>query len=351
MTKRLVDLPLHLAAAIIALALLCLPALAAPPQIIFDTDFRSDCDDVGALAALHKMADAGDCTILGIVAGTTGPGIVAAIDAIDTYYGRPDVPIGLSPVPNVKHGDSYAPRLADPKQFPSDQTNATAPNAVALYRKLLHAAPDKSVKVVVVGYATVPALLLKTAANHEGDGIPLSGPDLVKRKVIEMIQMAGIAPGKSDGFNLAQDPQAAVEVAKNWPTPIVYSAPGQTIQTGKNLADPKRNPVARAYELCPLAGGAGVIGDRSSWDQLATIFAVRGGTWSGTKVVEQSPPGRIRLSIRTVENPKNKDKAVKVAGEYTADPAGTRYYLTQVADDKTIAPLIEALMVAPPGRR
>ena len=36
-----------------------LAATAAPVKVIFDTDMITDFDDVGALACLHALADAG----------------------------------------------------------------------------------------------------------------------------------------------------------------------------------------------------------------------------------------------------------------------------------------------------
>lgn len=44
---------------------------AAVPKVIFDTDMYTDFDDVGALAVLHTLADAGECEILGSVVCTT----------------------------------------------------------------------------------------------------------------------------------------------------------------------------------------------------------------------------------------------------------------------------------------
>jgi hypothetical protein len=38
-----------------------------PVRIIFDTDIGSDCDDAGALAVLHKLADKGEAKILGVI--------------------------------------------------------------------------------------------------------------------------------------------------------------------------------------------------------------------------------------------------------------------------------------------
>ena len=67
---------------------------AAPVGVIFDTDMQTDFDDVGALACLHALADAGECEILATVSSTRGNASVAAIEVINGYYGRPWLPVG-----------------------------------------------------------------------------------------------------------------------------------------------------------------------------------------------------------------------------------------------------------------
>ena len=71
-------------------------AFGAPEKIIFDTDMYTDFDDVGALATLHALADAGECEILGTVASTRGAPSVGMVEIINAYYGRPDTPVGVN---------------------------------------------------------------------------------------------------------------------------------------------------------------------------------------------------------------------------------------------------------------
>ena len=47
-----------------SLALFASLASAAPVKVIFDTDMETDCDDAGALAVLHTLADRDECEIL-----------------------------------------------------------------------------------------------------------------------------------------------------------------------------------------------------------------------------------------------------------------------------------------------
>ena len=57
-------------------------AVAAPVKVIFDTDMLTDFDDVGALACLHALADAGECEILATVSSTRGNASVGAVEVI-----------------------------------------------------------------------------------------------------------------------------------------------------------------------------------------------------------------------------------------------------------------------------
>src|SRR6187455_1068247 len=63
-------------------------------KIILDTDFGNDCDDAGALAMLHQMAYTGEAEILATMYPMNDTLGAAAIDAVNTYYGKPNIPIG-----------------------------------------------------------------------------------------------------------------------------------------------------------------------------------------------------------------------------------------------------------------
>lgn len=318
---------------------LALHATAAP-IILLDTDFRSDVDDAGALAMLNALADAGHCVIGGVVASQTGPRVVAAINAVNTHYGRGDVPVGLSPVDDQRFEDYYVPTIGDPGLFPSTQSNATAPDSTTLYRRLLAAAPDKGVRIVVIGGQTCIRLLLDSGAEHEGDGsVGKTGRTLVEEKVEGLHLMAGnFVDADHAEHNIMLDLDAAQRVAAQWPTPIVYSGfeIGRDVVTGGAMTDPERNPVAKAYELFP-AGGVGTIGGSASYDQTMVYHAVLGLDADGAPLWGLSPPGTARF-------PEGKTR-------FAPDPAGRHRHLTLAAPVETVAAAIEAWMVRPPAAR
>src|SRR5271166_4096489 len=84
----------------LALLLLTAPAqtVSVPPpvKIIFDTDIGNDVDDVMALSILHSLQTRGDCELLAVT--ITKPDELAGpfVDAMNTFYGRPGLPIGFT---------------------------------------------------------------------------------------------------------------------------------------------------------------------------------------------------------------------------------------------------------------
>lgn len=315
-------------------------AMRTVPQVILDTDFRSDVDDAGALAMLHALADNGECAILGVVASQTGPQVVAGIDAINTWYGRGQLPIGLSPVDDQRFSDYYVPVIGDPAHFPSSQTNETAPDSTTLYRRLLHRAPAESVKIVVIGGQTCVGLLLDSEADHEGDAsINRTGRELIETKVSGLYLMAGnFTDADHAEHNINLDIEASQKIAAHWPTPIVYSGfeIGREVITGGAMENPEVNPVAKAYALFP-AGGVGTIAGSSSYDQTMVYYAVRGLHAGETPLWTLSEPGQVAFpEARTV---------------FTPHPEGNRRHLIAEAPFPVVAEAIEALMVQPPARR
>ncbi|MFQ5823570.1 MAG: hypothetical protein ACE5JB_05900 [bacterium] len=64
-------------------------------KIIYETDMCADVDDVGGLAILHAMANNGEAELLAVCFNEVHPSGAAAIDAINTWYGRGNIPIGI----------------------------------------------------------------------------------------------------------------------------------------------------------------------------------------------------------------------------------------------------------------
>ncbi|MBN2592946.1 MAG: nucleoside hydrolase [Sedimentisphaerales bacterium] len=240
--------------------------------IIFDTDIGTDVDDAGALAILHVMADRGEAKILATMSANQNRWSAPAIDVINTYYGRQDMPIGSSktgPNPEEWYHDSVP-------DYPHDLTASDdAPDAVALYRRILAAQPDQSVTIVVVGWLTNMAELLDSKPDRHS---PLNGEQLVKAKVKELVSMGGVWPNspKNEGeYNFHMDGAAAHKVISEWPGKIMFTGLGRDVMTGARLVaeGPKDNPVPAFYRNFFKSNN---VSERSSWDLIAVLYAVRG---------------------------------------------------------------------------
>jgi hypothetical protein len=243
------------------------PEQPTPPEtrgtaVFYDTDFGLDVDDVGALAMIHALADLGELTLLGVVSNVSDPYSPAAIDVINTYYGRPDIPIGLAEGSYYLEAYPYwrdpAPRyIVDlAETFPHDTSTdpAEIPTAVEVYRKVLAAQPDNSVTVLSVGFMQNMSGLLASGPDEHS---PLSGPELVAQKVDELVIMGGAYPGSNKDLYLTggrdMDASYAIDVLENWPTTTVFNTGevcgsvvnGQTLAT----ATPEDNPVRASYTM------------------------------------------------------------------------------------------------------
>lgn len=250
--------------------------------VIYDTDLGIDVDDAGALAVLHALADRGEARILATVANVNDPYAAGALDAINTYYGRPNIPVGRNPRPQYSVATpwwrTHAPRFVQDlaTRFPHD-TGSSPASAVSVYRRALAAQPDSSVTLISVGFLQNLADLL----DSRGDGFSsLDGRALVQRKVKQLVVMAGSYPGSSKDLYLRggreMDASPAIKVLDTWPTTVVFT-PGSVcggFTTGQTLAQktPKTNPVREAYTLFFDQEGRG----RNSWDLCTVLYAVRG---------------------------------------------------------------------------
>ena len=230
-----------------------------PVNIIDDSDMSGDCDDAGAVALLNAFMNQGECRILACVVDGRDRDLSsgAAVQAINAYYGHPNIPIGAN------HGEAWigatgsAYTLKIHQQFDPDfPTDDKLPAGVDVYRRALASAPNGS--VVICSHGLMENLL--ALLNSKPDAIsPLSGRELIRRKVRKLVIMGNT--DKHDG-----------SVIDTWPTKILYTTyVGSVIYTGQTLVNtPENNPVRVIYRLNGAENG------RPSWDLTAAWLAVRG---------------------------------------------------------------------------
>lgn len=275
---------MRLLSAFVLAAILGGAAHATPVKLIFDTDMGNDVDDVMALCMIHNLQKRGACELLAVTITKDHPQAAAFVDAVNTFYGYPDVPIGV-----VRNGATPEAGkfnlLADSRKedgslrYPHDlKSGVDAPEAVGLLRKLLAAQPDASVALVQVGFFTNFARLLDSKPDELS---PLSGRELIAKKVRIFAVMAGAFQTVNGNtrhleYNVIKDVPAAQALAKRWPTLVVWSGfeigiaatfPHVAIEQDLNYV--AHHPLKESYLLYNPPPH-----DRPTWDPTALLYAV-----------------------------------------------------------------------------
>jgi inosine-uridine nucleoside N-ribohydrolase len=303
---------------------------AEPIKLIFDTDTGNDVDDVMALCMIHNLVNRGAVELLAVTITKDHPQAASFVDAVNTFYGHPDVPIGV-----VTNGATPWPGrfnlLAEAKnedgslRYPHKlQSGKEAPEAVGLIRKLLAEQPDNSVTLVQVGFFTNFRRLLESPLDKHS---PLTGRELIAKKVKLLSIMAG-AFQKVDWdnryleYNVVKDIPAAQSLARNWPTPVVWSG----FEIGLAAAFPhtviehdfeyvEHHPLKEAYYLYEPPPH-----DRPTFDPTALLYAV----YPDRGYFDLSPSGTVTVEdngatwFRPSQNIKSSHRYLVMGAEQAA---------------------------------
>jgi inosine-uridine nucleoside N-ribohydrolase len=307
----LVPLALFLCAALAPAAPQTAPR--APLPVIFDTDIGNDVDDCLALAILHSFESRGEIRLVAVTITKDNPWAPRLASAINIFFGRPNIPIGMVRDGKTKD-DGYLKAALEAGHYRYEDHPQ---DAVAVLRTALESAADGSVAIVQVGFSTNLARLLDSPG----------GAALAAKKVKRLVLMAGDFAGGAPEYNVKTDVPAARKVAAQWPTPVFWSGfeigrtikyPARSIE--RDFGPPGANPVADAYRhymKMPY--------DRETRDLTAALYAVRPDDGYFTV----SAPGEVVVDDRggTAFNPK----------------AGGRHHVLAV-DDARRARILEAFL-------
>lgn len=304
-----------------------------------DTDIGGDCDDAGAIALANIAQRDGSVNLLGMTFTTSAVAGPACIDAINTFYGNRRIPIGMTTRKNfccegVNEFQEFVAKNYE-NRFYNDQTGSFYPaeDAVRLIRRKLTEADDKSVTFACIGQLNNVSDLL----DSTGDDIsPLSGVELVQRKVQEFAVMGGLflpegetvtfcgEPYETE-YNIATDIPSARNFIAKCNTRIVFCdfLMGYRILTCGPLLRQRdmHHPVVTAYRIfqdCP----------RESWDPLTVFYATYG------------TGGLFRLS-------ENGMVTVGIDGKTVFDSgvAHNHYYLRLAAPEEQCAQVIDQMLL------
>lgn len=271
-----------------------------PLRLIFDTDMGNDVDDALALGVIHALISRGECELLAVTITKDHDLAAPFVDAVNTFYGRGEVPIGVVRDGVTPEEGRFLPmvrqRDGDQLRWPHDLASGQdAPEATDLLRKILSQQPDGSVAIAQVGFSTNLARLLDSPADAHS---PLTGRELVARKVNLLSIMAG-AFQPIDGnqryleYNVVKDIPSAKKVVAEWPTPVVFSgfeigiaARYPAISIERDFGYVEHHPLAEAYWLYMPPPH-----NRPTWDLTSVLYAV----YPDRGFFDLSPPGRVTV--------------------------------------------------------
>ena len=240
----------------------------AQTKVILDTDIDSDVDDVQALTMLHAYEKQGIIDLIGVIVTSSDSFSYKCANAINTFYDSAEIPIGfLKQQKNLSNFSKYTRQIS--AEFPhAIKTIDETTEAAVLYRKLLSQSEDNSVIIVTIGHLSSLQNLLKSEADSIS---PLSGKQLVNKKVKKWLCMGGTYPKGLEANFYRPDPASTVYCLDNWEKEVIFCGweLGNKIITGGDYlksALQSNNPVYRSYELYNNFKG------RPAWDQAAVLL-------------------------------------------------------------------------------
>jgi len=302
-------------------------------KIILDTDIGPDCDDAGAMAVIHSLRASGEAEILAVTHCTSSPWGAGCVDAINRYFGCPDIPVGTLKDQGFLIGEDYCRynrHIA--MNYPNRFLNEEAPDAVMILRKVLAEHKGDGLIFISIG----PFGNLKNLLLSGPDSISvLTGIELVRESVSELVCMGGCFANQCEEgyleaeFNIQIDLDAAKTVCELWPASIIFCSfeIGFGIMTGRLLKDlPERNPIKAAYTLYTPGG------IRHSWDPATVFYAVRRDDlfWD----ISEAGDAYVTDSGKTV---------------WTQSALGTRRYMIDKGKKKEAEEMLDALIAYEPN--
>jgi len=190
------------------------------PLVIFDTDMGPDIDDAVALALLHSYQDAGKIEIAAVTVSRDSDHAARYIDAVNTHYGHPDIPIGLyrggTVLADTANLDGFTVLAAN---YPHDVDSSPIDDSYKVIRKVLANAANRPVIIIQTGFSGSLSSLMDSTADAYS---PLSGVELAATTVDGLYFMGGRFDGTNSAeFNIKKDISSARNLFQKWPGNIM----------------------------------------------------------------------------------------------------------------------------------
>lgn len=291
-------------------------------RIIIDTDFYTDADDGWGLGMLNWMQDNNEINILGVITDTASTSSAKAVQAVNTYYGHPNIPVGMcdSGCQQSPTGGTVANAVATAFSTKLSMTNNTPVPSTKLYRRLLASQPDGSVVILSIGLWRSILNLYNSPAD---DISPLTGNQLLRKKVKYIVAMAGDYPTGSE-HNFTTDAVGAQVVNSLTDFPIYWV--GYSLGLSVTANSTGINPISPGFVIANTHGVT-----NPAYDILAGLYAVRGLSRGSETYFTLSSAG-----TNTVDG----------SGHNTWSSGGVQYYLSAGESTSALGATISALIIA-----
>lgn len=245
-------------------------------KVIIDTDLGADCDDVGALVLAFNLHKKKLCEILAITHCTLNEYGRSVVQILQNYH-NVIVPFGQYKGDPLKTNEGvHYYDIEVSKSFKHD--DIIPEDATRVLRKTLVEQEDNSVEIISIGLFSNLSLLIDSKPD---DISPLSGKDLINKKVSRFVSMAGIVNDGCDlsifnnnerfpEYNIECDIKSARNFVKKCEKEIYFLDfyCGVDVWTGDNIVKKyPLSPMGKSYQL--YAKGAS-----RSWDLLTIYWAI-----------------------------------------------------------------------------
>lgn len=261
-------------------------------RFLLDLNIDGDCTNLGALSVLHTLADKGEAEIAAVTACFDSPLAAGCIRAINNYYHRGFLPVGILHRQGATHPTPFM-KPVNETFCPSHPDGENVPDTVEVMRKTLAAEEDNGIVLIVVGCLASFAALLESGPDEFS---PLTGQELAEKKIRRVVVMGGSFDTFGDEVfsenNIVVQVPAAKTVTERWKGELVLSAYEIGIRTrslkefrfhGSDL-----HPLKMMYRI---NDGDGFTEGNPSWDHTAVLEAVRPGRY-----FDCHEPGRIEVT-------------------------------------------------------
>ena len=295
-----------------------------PVDLLFGTDWWTDCDDVAALDILLKAHQNGLIALRAIGVSSVMRYSAPSVKAVCERHGLGGVPIGL----DTGAGRRGVFCLYQKKLAASCETgikNADCPEAYKLYRRALASLEGKAV-IVDVGFPQIVMQLLRSGPDEVSG---LDGTRLVETKVSGIVLMGGRWDKKAGmEYNFCayrQSREAAAYLCAHSPVPLTFLGyeVGKTVVTGGKAA---AGLTGLAYQAHRSPRG------RPSWDPMTALFAVVG---DAGKAGYQRIRGTAAVDPKTGKN------------SFAPHADGKHAYLVKTKEDRFYQQQINAILLQP----